>query len=191
MGGTPKSSILNHFNRIFPYKPAIFGYHLWKPPYDTSRDSVSSAPGKLWICPFAIGGDYVHWPKTHVRRLDWNGGDQQQLDENSGWWTEPIHNAIFFGWDEHSFNNFHVHQHHHLAFDFLSAETKVLTVVPVPSRNHIFWWWLRRTWSPHGGYYHPGRGSAMWRQLLAADAGHGQRLPWFPRRSRWKKGIVW
>ena len=33
-GSTPKSSILIHFNGIFPYKPSILGYpHLWNPPY--------------------------------------------------------------------------------------------------------------------------------------------------------------
>ena len=32
--GTPKSSIINHFNRVFPYKPSILGYHyFWKHPY--------------------------------------------------------------------------------------------------------------------------------------------------------------
>ena len=32
--GTPKSSILNNVNRVFPYKPSILGYHyFWKHPY--------------------------------------------------------------------------------------------------------------------------------------------------------------
>ena len=35
--GTPKSSILNHFNRVFHYKPSILGYpYFWKHPYQCS-----------------------------------------------------------------------------------------------------------------------------------------------------------
>ena len=67
-GGTPKSSIYRwtihyiHFNRIFLYKPSIWGHHhLWQPPYlfnawwnDTSSRSSQGAS-------FFLG----RWGKKH------------------------------------------------------------------------------------------------------------------------------
>ena len=39
--GTSKSSILNHFNRVFPFKPSILGYHyFWKHPYSDLSSCV-------------------------------------------------------------------------------------------------------------------------------------------------------
>ena len=53
--GTPKSSILNHFNRGFHYKPSILGYpYFWKHPFCTCFSFKINIGLRvflfLWIC---------------------------------------------------------------------------------------------------------------------------------------------
>ena len=47
--GTPKSSILNHFNRVFHYKPSILGYpYFWKHPKDFKSQRPHAFLAEPW-----------------------------------------------------------------------------------------------------------------------------------------------
>ena len=71
-----------HFNRVFPYKPTIFGYlYLWKPPY--------------WILYHHNSWDY------HRNFSNCEKTDPQIIVAQSAWnpkWLHPVLNPRRFWW---------------------------------------------------------------------------------------------
>ena len=83
--GTPKSSILNHFNRVVHYKPSILGYpYFWKHPNDLRRRSFVMLPcpsTKPCSCHTTIG---KRWPPFSCPRI-LSGEGLPVCPVNFGW----------------------------------------------------------------------------------------------------------